>query len=140
MFDLAERLLLVTEHQASIYRCDHCRGVTKAAFPYGVVLAAQHGEHIKAAAVYLSIQLLIAEERTAQALSDLFGAPLICPPSIVAWVGKKAQELRQVYAFIGERVAAAKPSRVEEPGDGVSHRRQAAMAAYDVELASTFSR
>jgi hypothetical protein len=45
------------------------------------------------AAVYLSIRLLIAENRTAQALSDLFGTPLICPPSIVAWVGKKAQEL-----------------------------------------------
>ena len=37
VFDLPERLLRVTEHQASIYRCAHCRGVTKAAFPEGVV-------------------------------------------------------------------------------------------------------
>ena len=99
---------MVTEHQASIYRCENCCGVTKAAFPDGVVTAAQYGERVRAAAVYLNIQQLIPEDRTAQALSDLFGAPLICPASIVAWVGKKAQELRQVYAFIGERVAEAK--------------------------------
>ncbi|HKM80030.1 MAG TPA: IS66 family transposase zinc-finger binding domain-containing protein, partial [Candidatus Acidoferrum sp.] len=88
VFDLAERPLMVTEHQASIYRCENCLGVTKAAFPDGVVSAAQYGERIKAAAVYLNIQQLIPEDRTAQALSDLFGAPLICSASIVAWVGK----------------------------------------------------
>jgi transposase len=37
VFDLPERPLVVTEHQASIYRCAHCRGETKAAFPEGVV-------------------------------------------------------------------------------------------------------
>src|ERR1700734_3246147 len=91
VFDLPERPLMVTEHQASIYRCAHCRGVTKAAFPEGVVSPAQYGERLKAAAIYLNIQQLIPEDRTAQALSDLIGAPLICPASIVAWVGKKAQ-------------------------------------------------
>ncbi len=30
VFDLAERTLLITEHQASIYRCEHCRDVNKA--------------------------------------------------------------------------------------------------------------
>jgi transposase IS66-like protein len=33
VFDLPERPLVVTQHQASIYRCPHCRGETKAAFP-----------------------------------------------------------------------------------------------------------
>ncbi len=108
VFDLPERPLLVTEHQASIYRCAHCRGVTKAAFPEGVVSPAQYGERIKAAAIYLNVQQLIPEDRTAQALSDLFGAPLICPASLVAWVAKKGQELRQVYQAIGERAAEAK--------------------------------
>jgi len=53
------------------------------------------------AAIYLNIQQLIPEDRTAQALSDLFGAPLICPASIVAWVRKKGEDLRPVYARIG---------------------------------------
>ena len=122
---------MVTEHQASIYRCEHCRGETKAAFPDGVVSPAQYGERIKAAAIYLNIQQLIPEDRTAQALSDLFGAPLICPASIVAWVGKKAQELRQVYA--AHRRARGRGEGSPSRRNGVSHRRQAAMAAHDVE-------
>jgi len=124
VFDLVERPLMVTEHQASIYRCENCRGVTKAAFPDGVVSAVQYGERVKAAAVYLNIQQLIPEDRTAQALSDLFGAPLICPASIVAWVGKKAQELRRVYAFIGERVAEAKVRHLDETGFRIAGKLQ----------------
>src|SRR5271169_4852153 len=124
VFDLAERPLMVTEHQASIYRCENCRGVTKAAFPDGVVSAVQYGERVKAAAVYLNIQQLIPEDRTAQALSDLFGAPLICPASIVAWVGKKAQELQPVYEFIGERVAEAKVRHLDETGFRIAGKLQ----------------
>ncbi len=124
VFDLPERPLLVTEHQASIYRCAHCRGVTKAAFPEGVVSPAQYGERVKAAAIYLNIQQLIPEDRTAQALSDLFGAPRLCPASIVAWVGKKGQELRQVYEFIGARVAEAKVRHLDETGFRIAGKLQ----------------
>src|SRR5271166_3244409 len=124
VFDLPERPLVVTEHQATIYRCENCRGETKAAFPDGVVSPVQYGERVKAAAIYFNIQQLIPEDRTAQALSDLFGAPLICPASIVAWVGKKAQELRQVYAFIGERVAEAKVRHLDETGFRIAGKLQ----------------
>ncbi len=124
VFDLPERPLLVTEHQASIYRCAHCRGVTKAAFPEGVVSPAQYGERIKAAAIYLNVQQLIPEDRTAQALSDLFGAPLICPASLVAWVAKKGQELRQVYEAIGARVAEAKVRHLDETGYRIGGKLQ----------------
>lgn len=116
VFDLPERLLLVTEHQASVYRCAQCRCVTKASFPEGVVSATQYGERLKAAAVYLNIQQLIPEDRTAQALSDLFGAPSICPASIVTWVAKRAQGLQRVYERIGERVAEAKVRHLDETG------------------------
>lgn len=116
VFDLAERPLMVTEHRATIYRCARCRGETKAAFPDGVISPVQYGERVKAAAIYLNVQQLIPEDRAAQALSDLFGAPRICPASIVAWVGKKAQALRQVYAFIGARVAEAKVRHLDETG------------------------
>src|SRR5271156_5745358 len=116
VFDLPERPLLVTEHQASVYRCERCRGVTKAAFPKGVVSPAQYGERFKAAAIYLNVQQLIPEDRAAQALSDLFGAPLICPASIVAWVGKRAGELGQVYEAIGRRAAEAAVRCLDETG------------------------
>ena len=116
VFDLIERPLIVTEHQASIYRCGRCRGVTKAAFPEGVVSSTQYGERIKAAAIYLNVQQLIPEDRTAQALSDLFGAPLLCPASLTAWVRQKARSLERVHAGIGARLAAAKVRHLDETG------------------------
>jgi transposase len=116
VFDLPERLLLVTEHRASAYRCERCRRVTKAAFPPSVVSPAQYGERFKAAAVYMNVQQMIPEDRTAQALSDMFGAPAVCSASIVAWVAKKAEELTPVYERIGERVAAEKVRCLDETG------------------------
>jgi transposase len=116
VFDIPVRPLQVTEHQAAIYRCKRCRGVTKAEFPEGVVSPAQYGERFKAAAIYLNVQQLIPEDRAAQALSDLFGAPSICPASLVAWVGKKADELGQVYEAIGARVAGTAVRHLDETG------------------------
>ena len=124
VFDLPERALVVTEHQASIYRCENCRGETRAGFPDGVVPPVQYGERVKAAAVYLNIQQLIPEDRTAQALSDLFGAPLICPASVVAWVGKKAQELQRVHQHIRARVAEAKVRHLDETGFRIAGKLQ----------------
>jgi transposase len=124
VFDIVERPLRVTEHQASIYRCAHCRGVSKAAFPSGVMSPVQYGERIKAAAIYLNVQQLLPEDRTAQTLSDLFGAPLICPASLVAWVAKKGQELRQVYEAIGEHVAEAKVRHLDETGFRIAGKLQ----------------
>jgi transposase len=124
VFDLPERPLPVTEHRASIHRCERCRRVTKAPFPAGVVSSAQYGERFKAAAIYLNVQQLIPEDRTAQALGDLFGAPTVCPASVVAWVGKKDQELQGVYQGIGERVAEAKVRHLDETGYRVAGKLQ----------------
>ena len=124
VFDLPERPLQVTEHQAAVYQCAHCRGVTKADFPEGVVSPAQYGERFRAAAIYLNVQQLIPEDRTAQALSDLFGAPLICPASVVAWVGKKAEQLTAVYRWIGARVADEKVRHLDETGDRIAGKLQ----------------
>ena len=124
VFDLPERLLLVTEHQASTYRCANCRGVTKAAFPEGVVSPAQYGERFKAAAVYMNVQQLIPEDRTAQTMSDVFGAPRVCSASVVAWVGEKAEELTPVYARIGERVAGEKVRHLDETGYRIGGKLQ----------------
>ena len=116
VFDLPERMIEVTEHRAAIHCCPNCRGETRAAFPEGVVSPTQYGERIKAAAIYLNVQQLIPEDRAAQALNDLFGAPLICPASLVAWVGNKAQELSPVYEAIGRRVAEAAVRHLDETG------------------------
>jgi len=116
VFDVVERPLIVTEHRASIYRCGRCRGVTQAWFPDDVVGPVQYGGRIKAAAIYLNVQQLIAEDRAAQALGDLFGAHPPCPARLTAWVGEKAQELERVHAGIGARVAQEKVGHLDETG------------------------
>src|SRR5271168_2340818 len=124
VFDLPERLLLVTEHQASVHRCAHCRWMTKAAVPEGVVSPAQYGERFKAAAVYMNVQQMIPEDRTAQTMSDIFGAPRVCSASVVAWVGEKAEELTPVYERIGERVAGEKVRHLDETGYRIGGKLQ----------------
>jgi transposase len=98
VFDLPGRLIEVTEHQASIYCCAACRWMTKAAFPEGVASAVQYGPRVRAAAIYLSIQQLIPEDRVAQTMRDLFGAERFCPDSLCGWVEKNAQAFKTVYA------------------------------------------
>jgi transposase len=116
VFDLPERLIEVTEHRAWIYACPHCRGVTRAEFPDGVISPAQYGQRIRAAAVYLNVQQLLPEDRTAQTLSDLFGALLVCPASLTAWARRKAEDLDGVYQAIGTRVGRARVRCLDETG------------------------
>lgn len=116
VFDLVERPLIVIEHRALIYRCARCRGVTRALFPDGVIGPAQYGGRIKAAAIYLNVHQLLPEDRAAQALSDLFGAPRLCPASLTAWVGRRALDLERVHARIGARLAEAKVRHLDETG------------------------
>lgn len=65
VFDLPERLIEVTEHQALNYVCAGCGGSTRAPFPEGVASPAQYGERLRAATVYLNVQQLIPEDRAA---------------------------------------------------------------------------
>jgi transposase len=124
VFDLPEPHLEVTEHQASIYRCQHCRGWTKAAFPEGVVSPAQYGLRVKATAVYLNVQQLIPEDRVAQAMNDLFGAGLLCPASLVAWGERMAGQLAPVADRIAALVASARVRHLDETGFRIGGKGQ----------------
>ena len=115
VFDLPERLIEVTEHQASIFCCAACVAETKADFPAGVAALAQYGERIRAAAVYLNVQQLIPEDRVAQTMNDLFGAPLLCPASLTAWVIDKAEAFAAVTARIAELAAVAPVRHLDDP-------------------------
>ena len=124
VFDLPERLIEVTEHQASIYRCATCGEETKAGFPAGVAAPAQYGERIRAAAVYLNVQQLIPEDRVAQTMSDLFGSPLLCPASLTAWVSAKAAAFATVTARIAELAAVAPVRHLDETGLRIAGKTQ----------------
>jgi len=115
VFELPERLLRVTEHRACVYRCPHCRGETRAAFPEGVGAPAQYGERFKATAVYLNAQQLVPEDRVAQVLADLFGAAA-CAASVAAWGQAKARALTPVYRAIGARAGQENVRCLDETG------------------------
>ncbi len=136
VFDLPERRLEVTEHQAMIYRCARCRGRTTAAFPEGLISPAQYGGRVRAAAVYLNVQQLIPEDRAAQAMADLFGAATLCPDSVVAWGKRKAEEFGAVAAQIAALVAQAPVRHLDETGFRVAGKGQWLHTASTVALTS----
>jgi transposase len=124
VFDAPEPRLEVTEHQAMIYCCAHCRGRTTADFPEGVISPAQYGPRVRGAAVYLNVQQLIPEDRVAQAMADVFGATRLCPDSIVAWGRRKAEEFEAVAARIAALVAQAAVRHLDETGFRVAGKGQ----------------
>jgi transposase len=124
VFDMPAPRLEVTEHQAHIYTCACCRGVTKAAFPPELTAHVQYGPRIKAAAVYLNAQQLVPEDRVGDIMKDLFGAGRLCPASIVAWGEKKAEELAPVAAHIAALIAQAPVRNLDETGFRIGSKTQ----------------
>ena len=116
VFELPQPRLEVTEHQASIYRCHHCHGTTKAAFPDTVTAHVQYGSHLRATAVYLNVQQLIPEDRVCEVMADLFAASSLCPASVVAWTANAAEAQAPVMAHIAARVVVAKVRHLDETG------------------------
>jgi transposase len=124
VFDVPDRLIEVTEHQASVYRCAACGFETRAAFPAGVAAAAQYGERVRAAAIYLNVQQLIPEDRVAQTMNELFGAPCLCAASLTTWVEDKATTLAGVAAHIGALAGQAAVRHLDETGFRVAGKGQ----------------
>lgn len=100
VFDLPPPRLEVTEHQARIYCCAHCRAMTTADFPDGVNAHVQYGPRVRAAAIYCNVQQLIPEDRVCQLLRDLFGAASLCAASVTNWVNGAARTLGGVIEHI----------------------------------------
>ena len=124
VFDLPAKLIEVTEHRGLVYACAGCGGRTAAAFPARVAAAAQYGERVRAAAVYLHVQQLIPEDRAAQTLADLFGADRLCPASVMDWVKRKARAMAPLAKRIGALVSRARVRCLDETGFRVAGRTQ----------------
>lgn len=123
VFDLPERLIEVTEHQGLVYACAGCGGRTRAPFPDGAIGPAQYGEGVRAVGVYLHAQQLIPEDRTAEALSDLFGAGL-CAASVAQWTKAKAEALAPVVERIEALIRASRVRCLDETGLRIAGRTQ----------------
>jgi transposase len=124
VFDLPERLIEVTAHQGLVYACAVCCGGTGAAFPQGVSGPAQYGEPLKAAAVDLHARQPIPEDRTAEALADLFGPPSLSPASVAEWTRRRAKAFLPVAARIGALLNGAPVRCLDETGFRVAGKTQ----------------
>jgi transposase len=116
VFDLPEPRLEVTEHQAKIYTCGSCHGVTKAPFPEGVNAHVQYGPRMRAAAIYLNAQQLIPEDRVGEVMKDLLGAGSLCPASVAAWCAAKAEAFGPVVARIADLLTREPVRNLDETG------------------------
>ena len=116
VFDLPAPRLEVTEHQAAVYCCDHCRAMTTAGFPDGVTAHVQYGTRMRAAAVYCNVQQLIPEDRVCLLLRDLFGATSLCAASVTNWVNRAAHTLGGVVKHIVARLTEGGVRHLDETG------------------------
>jgi transposase len=124
VFDLPERLIEITEHRGLVYACAGCGKPTRADFPAGVTGPAQYGGRVRAAAVYLHAQQLIPEDRTAEALGDLFGADSLCAASVAEWTRRRAGALAPVTKRIGALLRAARVRCLDETGLRIGGKTQ----------------
>ena len=76
VFELPQKPLEVTEHQAEVKRCPVSGRVVSAPFPEGVCAPAQYGPRFKAQMVYFNDQHFIPYQRLTQVCQDLYGQPL----------------------------------------------------------------
>jgi transposase len=115
VLDLPPVRLEVTEHQLVAVRCPTCQAVTRGAFPAGVRAAAQYGPRVRALAVYLQHYQVVPQERTQEALADLFGCTL-SDGTVATWVGQAADTLAPTVARIADLLAAGPHQHADETG------------------------
>ena len=116
VFDLPAPRLEVTEHQAAVYCCDHCRAMTTADFPDGVNAHVQYGTRMRAAAVYCNVQQQIPEDRVCLLLRDLFGATSLCAASVTNWTRGTANKMGGVVEHILARLTEGGVRHLDETG------------------------
>ena len=116
VFDLPDpQPLLVTEHRAHECRCRHCGATARAAFPEAVAGPVQYGPNIAAVVAYLSAVPLLPEDRIAQLLHDLHRID-ISAASIATMIHRKAAELADFAAAVGQAVRTAPVKHADETG------------------------
>ncbi|MEA1938774.1 MAG: IS66 family transposase [Pseudomonadota bacterium] len=124
VFDLPEpQPLETTEHRAHSCRCAHCGVLTKAAFPEGVTAPVQYGPRIAATVAYLYGQHFLPEDRLADLMADLFGAP-VSAATIGAMTRRCAGRLDGFVADLLARIKKAPVKHLDETGFRIGGKRQ----------------
>ena len=123
VFDIPEPKRLITEHRAMTLRCPVCRTRNVAAFPGNVGAEVQYGPRIKAAAVYLSAQQLIPEDRLSDLCSDLFAVP-VAAATLAGWSAQAARILIPAQEEALSELKAAPVKHFDETGFRIGGKTQ----------------
>jgi transposase len=124
VFDIPQPALEVTEHQIVSRRCA-CGQVTAGRAPHGVDAPACYGANIAAICSYLYAGQFLSKNRTADALSELFGVPL-SGGTVAAFVTRHAADVRAcgVIEAIKTGLRDARVAHFDETGFRVQSRLQ----------------
>lgn len=114
VFDLPPMRVRVTEHQLIARRCG-CGVTTCGVAPAGVTAPASYGPRVTAVIVYLYVGQFLSKQRTAQALSELFGTP-VSAGTVSAMTERAADGLAEFTGVVRDRVAAAAVAGFDETG------------------------
>jgi hypothetical protein len=112
--DLPPVRVRVVEHQLVTKRC---RGgvLTRPADPDGVCGPVPYGPVMTAVIVYLYVGQFLSQQRTAQALADLFGVP-VGAATVATATERAATSLAPLLSPVRDAIAAAAVAHVDETG------------------------
>lgn len=123
VYDIPLVQIEVTEHQAEIKICPHCRRQIKAQFPAGVTAPVQYGPRLKSQAVYFHQYQLLPWARTCELFEDLYDhrpAEALVQESSSQFVAKSQSTLAEVK----QQLIQAKVAHFDETGLQVAGKRQ----------------
>ena len=121
VFDLPQRPLEVTEHQAEVKVCPVSGREVTAAFPPEVTAPVQYGRRFQSLLVYLNQQQLIPSARLVQLCEDLFGQP-VSEATVQAANERVAARLGGFEAAVAAELVQAALVHLDERGVRVAGR------------------
>jgi len=114
VFDLPPLRVQVTEHQLIARRCS-CGATTCGSAPAGVTAPVQYGPRITAIILYLYVGQFLSKKRTAQALAELFGAP-VSEGTVATMTRRAADGLAEFLDQVKDRIAGSEVAGFDETG------------------------
>ena len=112
----------IIEYQAQWKCCPECQGYTSAAFPPNAAASVQYGPRISAIAVYLLVQQLLPQARTAEICAEVLGVPL-AQGTLAQWQSRAASRLQAVESQIKAALIQAPVIHQDESGLYVMGKR-----------------
>jgi transposase len=114
VFDLPPMRVQVIEHQLVKRRCG-CGTVSCGAAPEGVDAPTQYGSRVTAIILYLYVGQFLSKQRTAQALSELFGTP-VSQGTVSAVTRRASDGLDEFTEVVREQITQAPVAGFDETG------------------------